>query len=131
MEADTLKSLYIQEHLERGFQKIFQKQLEIANELIYHNSSKKSRHSGTLREALENPTYFIKATNHGFNVEARWPIYIRFLDMKKHGNYRIYNRQVWGILYKETFKNMRFEFSDWLHDFTQKTLKHAVQPLNQ
>lgn len=131
MDADALKYLYIREHLEAGFRKIFQKQLEIANEKIYSNTTRHKRHTGTLREALEHPTYFIQPSSHGYDAEIKWPIYIRFLDMKRMGNYRIYNRQVWGILYKETFRNMRYEFSDWLRDYTSKILNNAVQPLNQ
>lgn len=131
MENEELKPIYIQEYLEAGFRKIFQKQLEIANAKIYSDTAKADRRTGTLREALERPSYFIKPDGQGFNAEIKWPIYIRFLDMKRIGNYRIYNRQVWGILYKETFKNIRYEFEDWLRKFTQKTIQNAVQPLNQ
>lgn len=34
--------------------------------------------------------------------------------MKQHGNYQIYNRQVWGILYSDVRKNVKYEFKFWL-----------------
>ncbi len=33
--------------------------------------------------------------------------------MKLIGNYRIYNRPIWGIFYKETFNDIKYEFADW------------------
>ena len=38
------------------------------------------------------------------------PLYIRFLDMKKHGNYGIYNRQVWGILWNNSLQTIKYGY---------------------
>ncbi len=51
-----------------------------------------------------------------------YPTYIRFLDMKRLGNYRIYNRPIWGILYRQTLRDIRYEFSDWLAKFVSSRL---------
>ncbi len=47
--------------------------------------------------------------------------------MKRLGNYRIYNRPVWGILYKETFNDIRFEFSAWLRKNLADSIRESYQ----
>ena len=55
------------------------------------------------------------------------PTYLRLLDRKRLGNYRIYNRPVWGILYKETFNDIRFEFSAWLRKNLADSIRESYQ----
>ena len=73
--------------------------------------------------ALTNPRYRISPDGAGVRTETTLPTYIRFLDMKRHGNYQIYNRQVWGILYKETLQNVKYEYRDWLEKHFPELLK--------
>lgn len=119
MPDSALSSRYIAEQLRAGFSRIFAEQLAIASRSIYAhratfaNGSTRSR-SASLRDALEHPSYLISSNGAGVNARIDYPTYIRFLDMKQLGNYRIYNRPIWGILYKETFNNIRYEFRDWL-----------------
>ncbi len=74
-------------------------------------------------EALTNPRYLLTPDGEGVRAETTLPTYIRFLDMKRHGNYQIYNRQIWGILYNETLQNTKYEFSDWLRKYTTESLE--------
>ena len=67
-------------------------------------------------EALMHPQYRISADGPGIKAETTLPTYIRFLDMKRLGNWKIYNRQIWGILYKETLNNTKYEYRDWLKE---------------
>ena len=48
--------------------------------------------------------------------------------MKRMGNYRIYNRPIWGILYKDSFVKMKYEFEDWLRSFVGRTLRDSFNP---
>ena len=45
-------------------------------------------------------------------IQVDYPIYIRFLDMKRKGNHRIYNRQLWGMIYRETLPELRYGFTE-------------------
>ncbi len=124
MEAESIKAQYFRAQLEKGIRDIFEAQRAIATERIYQSGHDRIREkrggstiqgrSGVLLEALTNPRYHITPDGEGIRTETTLPTYIRFLDMKRHGNYQIYNRQIWGILYKETLINTKYEFRDWL-----------------
>jgi len=36
--------------------------------------------------------------------------------MKKHGNYQIYNRQIYGILYHDTLGKIKYEYQDYVRE---------------
>ena len=124
MEIEGWKAEYFREQLEKGVRDIYEAQLLIATQRIYQVGSARRRYqgvgrsvqgrSGELRSSLESPRYRIDPSGGGVELQAQVPEYIRFLDMKKYGNFRIYNRQVWGILYKEILNNIKYEFRDWL-----------------
>lgn len=134
MEAESIKAQYFRQQLEKGIRDILAAQKAIATERIYSKdpgARHVSRHgreyyhrSGELLEALTNPRYVVESDGAGLRTETTLPTYIRFLDMKRHGNYQIYNRQIWGILYKETLINTKYEFRDWLE-------KHFPELLEQ
>lgn len=60
--------------------------------------------------------------------------YLRFLDMAyrirkdrvakyKRSNFALYNRVVWGVLYRETFPELSFGFTDEVRKSINKELK--------
>ena len=110
---DAIKIQYFRHQLEKSFRNIFNIQSETAEERIYQTPELTSR-SGALRAALQSPVYSISQSGQGVVTEIKYPKYVRFLDMKRYGNKRIYNRPIWGVLYGETRDNIRFEFRDWL-----------------
>lgn len=124
MEVESIKSQYFRQQLEKGIRDILEAQKNIATARIYQSGHDRVRQkrdgstirgrSGALLEALTNPRYSISNGGAGLRTETTLPTYIRFLDMKRHGNYQIYNRQIWGILYKETLVNTKYEFRDWI-----------------
>lgn len=124
METEAVKMQYFREQLEKGLRDIFEAQRVIATERIYQDGPDRIRagrgaittrsRSGALLEALTNPRYSITPDGSGLRTETSLPTYIRFLDMKRYGNHHIYNRPIWGILYKETMSNVRYEFRQWL-----------------
>lgn len=134
MENADLLSRYFEEYIRKGFSKIFATQREIAREKIYSKQAYRTdgtlrSRSGMLRQALESPRLQIEGSAGSLRTRVDYPQYIRFLDMKRMGNYRIYNRPIWGILYKETFQNIRYEFGDWLSRQLHEGLTEAVREL--
>ena len=123
---------YFTEYVNRGFRRIFEEQRNIAAYKIYGkqayrtDGTRRSR-SGVLQQALASPIFSITGAGAGISATAQYPIYLRFLDMKRLGNYRIYNRPVWGILYKQTFIDIRFEYSAWLRRNIADSIRECYQ----
>lgn len=123
---------YFTEYVNRGFRRIFEEQRRIAAAKIYGKQAYRTdgtprSRSGRLQQALASPTFSITGSGSGISAKAQYPTYLRFLDMKRLGNYRIYNRPVWGILYKETFNDIRFEFSAWLRKNLADSISESYQ----
>ena len=123
---------YFTEYVNRGFRRIFDEQRRIAAAKIYGKQAYRTdgtprSRSGRLQQALASPTFSITGSGSGISAKAQYPTYLRFLDMKRLGNYRIYNRPVWGILYKETFNDIRFEFSAWLRKNFADSIRECYQ----
>ena len=123
---------YFTEYINRGFRRIFEEQRRIAAAKIYGKQAYRTdgtprSRSGRLQQALASPTSSITGSVSGISAKAQYPTYLRFLDMKRLGNYRIYNRPVWGILYKETFNDIRFEFSAWLRKNLADSIRESYQ----
>lgn len=123
---------YFTEYVNRGFRRIFEEQRSIAAAKIYGKQAYRTdgtprSRSGRLQQALASPTFSITGSGSGISAKAQYPTYLRFLDMKRLGNYRIYNRPVWGILYKETFNDIRFEFSAWLRKNLADSIRESYQ----
>lgn len=140
METEKIDTSYFKGLLLRGIRDVFEAQRLIANKRIYQSGHERVRYkrdgdemksrSGALMAALNNPQYLLSDSGEGVHAELSYPLYLRFLDMKRLGNWQIYNRQLWGILYKETFIQMRFAMSDWLLAFTRTILMQSLSPLN-
>lgn len=122
---------YFTEYVNRGFRRIFEEQRRIAAKIYgkqaYRTDGTPRSRSGRLQQALASPTFSITGSGSGISAKAQYPTYLRFLDMKRLGNYRIYNRPVWGILYKETFNDIRFEFSAWLRKNLADSIRESYQ----
>ncbi len=65
--------------------------------------------------------------------------YLRFLDMGyrlrndrvakfRRRNLAVYNRVVWGVLYHETFPQIRYGFTDEVRKTIHNQLDHALNP---
>lgn len=124
METEGIKVQYFKQQLEKGVRDILEAQRLIARSRMFHKGLDRIREqrrkgtfqkrSGALMTALTNPRYLVSTDSDGVRTETTVPTYIRFLDMKRNGNWQIYNRQVWGILYSETLQNIKYEYHDWI-----------------
>lgn len=136
---DKLELQFVHQEILKGIRDIFSAQRNVAQRRIYqegqerrviHGTGKTVRgRSGYLMQSLENPTVNAWAGELSVHAHFDYPIYIRFLDMKEHGNYKIYNRQIWGILYGETFRNIRYEFNQEVRNWVDKHLRDIMNQL--
>ena len=129
------KQQFIVQVLERDIRNIYKAQLAIAKQNIYiegkqlnvkkRKGSKIGVRSGALLESLQNPDFLIQAQGDKFIVSAGIVKHMRFIDMKKFGNRKIYNRQVWGILYNNALKDIKFNYGQTISDEVGEKLREA------
>lgn len=131
------KQDFIVRVVERDIKNIYHAQLAIAQSNIYiegkalkkkkRRGSIIQRRSGKLLSALQNPNYMIQFSNEKLIAVADYPLYIRFLDMKHIGNRSIYNRQIWGILYNNSLKDIKNNYGQNVADDIGSVLKTAFK----
>lgn len=127
MEDLLLKGEYLRQQLQKGLDKIFEAQREVASRKIDRSEKAKKSRSGALMASILHPNYKLSAFAGGVHGLITYPREVRFQDMKHLGNWKIYNKQIWRILYKDTFSSIRFEFSDWLRTQMVKELSDALK----
>ena len=132
-----LKGDFIVKTLDRNVANIFEAQRIIAERNVYVRGrnltikKKKGksigRYTGRLMSSLSHPSYTIVKTTEGFIVNSSIMQYMRFLDMKRMGNREIYNKQLWGILYRRTFPSIKYDYGKNVHDALGAALKKAAK----
>jgi len=136
MISDNItKQDFIVQVLERDVRNIYKAQLAIAQKNIYiggkqlkvtkRRGAKIGVRSGALLKSLENPDFMIQAQGGKFIVSAGIVKHMRFIDMKKFGNRKIYNRRVWGILYNNALKDIKFNYGQAISDVVGEKLREA------
>ena len=130
---------FIRKILERDARNIYRAQHLIVSQRIYVSGKdlkatrrKKGiqRRTGRLENALANPDFQIQSAGEKFMVSSNYPLYIRFLDMKHLGNWRIYNRQVWGIL-SNALRDIRQRYGSYIGDRVGDALRAAFEKYNK
>ena len=104
IRTDNIRDAFFRRTIERDFKTVLQRQLKIAEKRVYREGN--NRQTGRLRSFLSSGSILI--STNPVSVRINSPIYIRFLDMRKNGNLRIYNRQLWGMIYRETLPELRY-----------------------
>lgn len=135
--AVNFKTDFFVEQLGRGIQDIFKAQLDIATKRIYQKGRSRRKvqeygsvvqgRSGALMAALQNPNYSVVPDGEGVIAHSNLPLYTRFLDMKKHGNYRIYNRQIYGILYHDTLGKIKYGYQDYVKERVKEMFADSLK----
>lgn len=124
----------MRQQITRGVAEVFRTQREIIDHHLYqegrertlkirHNGREIHDQSGALRDMLRNPDYHVAVTGGGVVSTATIPLRLRFFDMKHLGNWRVYNRQVWGIMYYDVLRNIKYTTAESLRDTIYKRLK--------
>ena len=104
IRTDNIRDAFFRRTIERDFKTVLQRQVETAKKRVCGGG--KTRQTGRLRSFLSSGSILI--STNPVSVRINYPIYIRFLDMRKNGNLRIYNRQLWGMIYRETLPELRY-----------------------
>lgn len=136
MTSDTIiKRDWIVGVLDRDVKNIYKSMLLIAQRNIYISgrelTAKKKRgagigrRTGALEDSLSSPQYSISGSGEQFHVTASIVLHERFLDMKRHGNKKIYNRQVWGILYNNALPDIKYNVGKTVADSVGSALQRA------
>ena len=146
MNEELIKQEFVRENVEKDIRAIFKAQYLIATERIYTRTiypsqiGQKRRFArsfesgdvvqgatGRLVKALRDPVYSVGFYGQGVVATSNIPLYIRFLDMKKHGNYGIYNRQVWGILWNNSLQTIKYGYGKEVRERIYAGLQEAFQ----
>ena len=131
MITDSLiRKKFVHDTLQQGISKIYATQESVVRSIYQFRS-------GRLLTSLSKHSSNTKISDESYTVFVRILPYLRFLDMAyrqrndriakfKRRNLALYNRVVWGVLYHETFPQLRFGFTDEvrkaLHDQLQRSL---------
>ena len=133
---DSLKLEYVHRELLAGLKTIYQEQLNIAftgirrvgaSHRLVRNQRRIGICTGNLVNSLSQPGYSL--SKGGNSAIMKYPMYIRFLDMKEHGNHMIYNRQIWGILYGTVFPNIRYGFTAEVRELIDREIRSIMGEL--
>lgn len=129
------KTQFVVEVLNRDITNIYRAQQLIVEKnirLTGKNLKEKKRsgtkigtRSGRLLESLQNPQFAIAAGSGKLQAQSYIPLHARFLDMKEKGNWMIYNRQVWGILYGRSIIDVKYGYGEQLRDTLGEALNQA------
>ncbi|MDU1893026.1 MAG: hypothetical protein E6767_20305 [Dysgonomonas sp.] len=130
---------FIRRVLERDARNIYRAQELIVSQRIYlagkdlkatQRKQGIQRRTGRLEDSLSSPDFYLRSEGENFTVAANYPLYIRFLDMKHRGNWRIYNRQVWGILFRNALPDIKRKFGKFISDTVGEALRVAFEKFN-
>jgi hypothetical protein len=140
ISENITKQQFIVSILKRDVEHIYSAQRLIATKNIYikgkqlkatkRKGEKIGERTGSLLESLQNPDYSVYAEGNKFIISAGIVKHMRFLDMKHLGNRMIYNRQVWGILYNNSLREIKSGYGQHLHDLVEEALQKAFSPNN-
>jgi len=131
-----VKQEFIIEKVQAGFTKINQAQRDIYQKKLFHSGTKDTQYSrlgnniqrrtGQMEEILDHPQIRIVTAGLDFMFTATIVKQMRFLDMKRNGNWRIYNAQVWGIFYRETFPAIKYDYGEHVTSRVEKGIREAL-----
>lgn len=131
---NPVREEFFKRTLSRDFKTIYQRQLDIAERGIYREGRQlKVRfrpdkivpgRTGHLRDRLAAAEFQITGVDP-IMLETGYPLYIRFLDMREKRDLRIYNRQIWGIVYNNALPDLRAGMSDSL----RKEIRNRLEKL--
>lgn len=130
MDSATAKIQYYRQYLEAGIREIMTRQRAVISSHIaragesgvdYGSSGRAAR----LMELLKSSSPEI--AREGSGVRASWdvPLALRFADMKHLGNWKVYNRQVWPMMYGEVLQDIKYEYRAWIAANFPELLKQA------
>jgi hypothetical protein len=130
-----IKRDFIVKTLRRDMNNIYDAMTLIARKNIYVEGRKLTvtrrdgpligRRTGQLLDSLESRDFDIVHDDDRFLISSRFVKQLRFLDMKSLGNWKIYNRQVWGILFNNAVPDIKYSIGTEVADLLGDELRKA------
>lgn len=129
-----IRTCFIHDVLVKDVGLIYSTQEEVINTYLHHRS-------GRLSSSMSRPSFSESDSDSGVKLTMRVLAYLRFLDISSAGydkrkdrvakymrtKLALYNRTVWGVLYRETFPRMRYGLSQ---DIRKAMLEEFQTALN-
>jgi hypothetical protein len=81
-----------------------------------------------IEQSIRSNVVSINGSNGNFIISQRILKKMRFLDMKKFGNLKIYNKKVWGYVYNDIADELKYGFSEEIKAGIRQELEQAFQP---
>lgn len=125
MSIEALQQGFLKDALENNIKTVYERQLQIFLDYVRRGNSKIKRSPEFLRNVenyLRHPLTQNNSAGQGFIAYCRYPIFIRFMDMKRIGNWKIYNRQVWGGIYRQTMKDVNYQYSTFFYEYIKQQM---------
>lgn len=125
-----IKQRFVHDTISQGINLIYETQENVVR--TYLNTQ-----SGNLLAHLQRRAFTSQESGAKVQYFIRIFPYLRFLDIayrkdsdriSRHvrKNLALYNRAVWGVLYHETFPELRYGFNDEIRDSIRKELEQAL-----
>ena len=126
-----IRKKFIHDTLKQGILQIYSTQENVVRTNF-------QRHTGRLLTKLSAHSYDSQLSEHSQTIFVRILPYLRFLDMQyrrrndriakfKRRNLALYNRVIWGVLYHETFPDLRAGFNDEVRQQIRQQLENSLK----
>lgn len=133
MVTDSLiRKKFVHDTLREGILQIYSTQENVVRTNF-------QRRTGRLMTRLSARSFDSHLSEHSQTIFVRILPYLRFLDMQyrrrndriakfKRRNLALYNRVVWGVLFHETFPDLRAGFNDEVRQHIRQQLQQSLNP---
>ena len=130
---EMIRKQFVHQTLSQGIGKIYQTQQNVVGTYL-------QQRSGQLQSHLMRRPFNSESADDRTVFYVRILPYLRFLDISyrrgrtdrvsRHirSQLALYNRVVWGVLYHETFPELRYGFSQQIREGIRQQLEQAVNP---
>ncbi|MBP3786728.1 MAG: hypothetical protein ILA22_01140 [Prevotella sp.] len=130
---EMIRKQFVHQTLSQGIGKIYQTQQNVVATYL-------QQRSGSLQSHLMRRPFNSESADDRTVFYVRILPYLRFLDISyrrgrtdrvsRHirSQLALYNRVVWGVLYHETFPELRYGFSQQIREGIRQQLEQAVGP---
>ena len=121
---EDIKAEYFSKQIREKVAKAIERQRKIAGEKI---AGLDATRGALIRESLEGLSVSTRKEGGGVMASMSYPLQLRFFDMKRIRDWRIYDRVLWGMAYKDLLHDIKYEYRDWLREHYSEQLKKMNQ----
>ena len=130
LTESLIRKKFVADTMAEGIDTIFARQQQVAQML--------ASHSGRLRQWARDRHTTVRVTETSRSISVPLMPYVRFLDMQyrtrrdrigkhKRQQLALYNRTVWGILYRQVFPQLRYGFTDEIRQQLREELEETFK----